>query len=707
MLEFFFKPESLCLIGASTNPEKLGFKILKNIIDGGYKGKIFPVNPKAETILNLKCYKNVNEIPEKIELAVIVIPAESVCDVVEECGKKGVKGIIVISAGFKEIGIEGKERERKLVEIVKKYGMRLIGPNCLGIIDTQNKLNASFAFEMPFPGKIAFITQSGALGTAVLDWANKEKIGLSKFISFGNKADISEIELIEELENDPNTDVILLYLEGVSNGKKFMEIGRKVSNKKPIIVVKSGKTESGTKTACSHTGALAGSDIAFNCACRQTGIIRANSVQELFDYALIFSHQKILKNNRIAIITNAGGPSVMAVDTIEECGLKLAKFSDQTYEKLKSILPPSSNISNPVDVLGDARSDRYEKAIEVVISDENVDGMMVILTPQVITEIKETAECIVKVSKRYDKPIIGCFMGGKRVEEGIRELFINNIPNYAYPERGILAFKAIDNYRKMNEEIEKGRYIKYNVKKEMVEKKIYEFWRKGVNVLGDVNGRNILSYYEVEVIPSFIAKNIDECEKIIEDNKGPFVMKLISPDIIHKTEAGGVKLNIKTKEEARESFLSIIESAKRYNPEAKIEGVQIQPMIEKGVEVIIGVKKDPQFGHLIMFGLGGIYVELLRDVSFRLIPITDIDAENMIEEIKTNKILKGFRNLPKMDIDSIKETLLKVSQLVHDFPIIKEMDINPLIVKESGCVAVDVRFVFEFEEREEVKNERR
>ncbi len=696
MLNYFFNPESLCLIGASRDPTKLGFKVLKNLIEGGYKGKIYPVNPKADQILNIKCYKNVSEIPDNVELAIISIPSDFVCEVAEECGKKGVKGLIVISAGFKEIGDKGRKKEERLKEIVKKYNMRLIGPNCLGIIDTKNKLNASFAFEMPPSGKISFITQSGALGTAILDLTLKENIGLSKFISFGNKADVSEIDLIKEFENDPDTNVILLYLEGVSEGRKFIEIAKKVSEKKPIIVVKSGKTESGIKAAISHTGSLAGSDVAFNAAIRQAGIIRANNIEELFDYALIFSYLPILKDNRIAIITNAGGPSVMAVDKIEEVGLKVAKISNKTKEYLRNFLPPASNINNPFDVLGDASSDRYEKVIERVINDENVDGIMVILTPQAVTQIKQTADCIVKISRKSEKPIIACFMGGKRVEEGIKILKENKVPNYPSPERGVLSFKAMDDYRKYIEEKKKGKYISYEVEREKVKEKLNLLKSKKINVVGDIEGREILSFYGINVIKSVIVNNEEECENFLKENKGVFVMKVVSPDIIHKTEAGAIKLGIKTPEEGKKAFNEIINSARKYKPDAEIIGIQIQEMVEKGVELIIGVKKDEQFGHLIMFGIGGIFVELLKDVSFRIIPITDIDAENMINEIKTSKILKGFRNIPPVYIEGIKETLLRVSQLVNDFPEIKELDINPLIVDEKRVIAVDVRFVFEF-----------
>ncbi|MCM8804402.1 MAG: acetate--CoA ligase family protein [Candidatus Omnitrophica bacterium] len=696
MLNYFFNPESVCLIGASTNPEKLGFKILKNIIDGGYKGKIFPVNPKAEQILNLKCYKNVSEIPYFIELAIVAIPSDFVCEVVEELGKKCVKGVIIISAGFKETGEEGKKKEEKLKEIIKKYNMRVIGPNCLGVIDTKNKLNASFAFEMPQSGKISFITQSGALGTAILDWSMKENVGFSKFVSFGNKVDVSEIDLIEELENDPDTNVILLYLESITDGRKFIDLTKRVIQKKPIILIKSGKTESGSKSAISHTGSLSGSDIAFNAAIKKSGIIRANTVEELFDYALIFSYQPVLKGNRICVITNAGGPSVMTVDMIEEKGLNLAKFSLQTIENLKSFLPPASNINNPIDVLGDAKADRYEKVIEEVIFDDNVDGIIVILTPQITTQIRETAEIIARISKKCEKSVVACFMGGKRVEEGINILKQNKIPNYFSPERCVISLKAMDDYRKFKEKVIKGKYIEFKVEKEKVREKIENFKNQKISIIGDIEGREILSFYGINTITSFLAKNQEECEKFLEENKGVFVMKVVSPDIIHKTEAGGIKLGIRTAKQAKQAFEEIINSSIKYKPDARIIGVQIQEMVEKGVEVIIGVNKDIQFGHLIMFGLGGIYVELLKDVSFRIAPLTDIDVDEMINEIKTLRILKGFRNMPACDIDAIKETILRVSQLVCDFPEIKEMDINPIIVKEKDSIVVDVRFVFDF-----------
>jgi len=676
MLRQFFNPESIALVGASTNPEKLGSKILKNIIDSGYEGKIFPVNPKADEILGLKCYKSISEIEEKVELAVIVIPAKFVCDVAKECGEKGVSGIIVISAGFKEAGEEGKKIEEKLKEIVKKYNMRLVGPNCLGVIDPVNKLNASFAFDMPESGKIAFITQSGALGTAVLDFAIKENIGLSKFVSFGNKADVSEIDLIEEFSEDPNTNVILLYLEGIDNGKKFIEVVGNVSKKKPIIVVKSGRTEMGSKAVSSHTGSIAGSDIAFETAFKKAGVIRAYSVEELFDYAISFSNQPLIKGNKIAVVTNAGGPSVMAVDAIEKNGLHLAEISEKTQEKLKSFLPSAANTNNPVDALGDVNADNYGKALDVVLSDENVDGVICILT-------------------QYNKTVVGCFMGGVRMEEGIKKLGEGKIPNYPFPERCVSSLKRMFDYRRYLER-EKEEVKIFKVEKEKVKEKIKEMKEKGIKIAGDVEGREILSLYGVNTISSFVVKDVSEGKEIFKKIGAPVVMKLVSPDIIHKTEAGGVKVGIKTEEEFENAYEEIIKSAREYKKDARIEGIQIQQYIEGGIEVIVGVNRDVQFGHLIMFGLGGIYVELFKDVSFSLAPVTEKEAEEMIHQVKASKLFKGFRNIPPADTEKIKETILRISQLVSDFPEIKEMDINPLIVKEKEVIAVDVRFGFDF-----------
>jgi len=696
MLRRFFIPESVAVIGASKHPDKLGFKILKNVVDGGYKGKVYPVNPSAEgDILNLKSYKSISEIPTPPDLAIIVIPARFVPDVAEECGKKGVKGLIVISAGFKEAGEEGKKREEALKEIVKKYGMRMIGPNCLGVIDVVNRLNASFAFDMPPKGKISFITQSGALGTAVLDWAAKEDIGLSKFVSFGNMADVSETDLIADFGEDPETSVILLYMEGVKDGKKFIETARKVALKKPIIMVKSGKSTAGSKAVSSHTGSLAGSDNAYNAALKQSGVIRANSVQELFDYAMAFSCQPVPQGKRVAVVTNAGGPAVMATDAIEAEGLTPAIISEKTRTSLREFLSPAANVHNPVDILGDALADTYGKAMDLVLSEDGVDAVVAILTPQVVTQIPESAEKIADVIHRHKKPVVASFMGGKRIEDGVKVLMKKGIPNYPFPERAVSSIKAMVNYKEWKEK-KKGEIQRFDTDRASVEKIIEKLKKSGRKTAGDIEGREILASYGIKTVESFLAKNISECKKYFRKLNCPVVMKLVSPDILHKTEAGGVKVGLSSVKDVETAFKEIMASAKSYKKDAVIEGIQLQPLIQGGTEVIIGVSKDPQFGHLLMFGLGGIYVELLKDVSFRVIPVTDVDAGEMIEEIKTAKMLKGFRNISERDTGAIKDVLLRISQLCVDFPEIEEMDINPLMVLEKGkgVIAVDARFSF-------------
>ncbi len=695
MLKQFFTPAGVALVGASKSPDKLGYRILKNLVEGGYKGSIYPVNPSAEEILNMKTYKSISEIPSPPELVIIVIPSKFVLDVAEECGRAGVKGLIVITAGFKEAGAEGKQLEEQLKAVTKKYGMRMIGPNCLGVIDAVNNLNASFAFEMPPKGKISFITQSGALGTAVLDWAAKEGIGFSKFVSFGNMADVSETDLIEEFGDDPETNVILLYLEGLQNGRRFIEKVKSVAAKKPIIMVKSGKSSAGSKAVSSHTGSLAGSDSAYGAALKQAGVIRADSVQELFDYALAFASQPAPAGGKIGIVTNAGGPAVMCIDAIEGAKLAPAPLSEETKSSLKSFLPAAANVNNPVDVLGDALADKYGKALEVVLSDKNVDAVISIVTPQVVTQIPETAEKVVEISKTGKKPVLGCFMGGKRINDGINVLMNNGVPNYLFPERAVSSVKGMLGYKTWVDK-NKGQTVSFDADRKTVASVMADIKASGGKTAGDIEGRRILAAYGIKTVESAVAKDVSECKKYFEKYGGAVVMKLVSPDILHKTEAGGVKVGLSSAAEIEKGFSDIMASAKKYKKDAVIEGVQLQPLITGGTEIIIGVNKDPQFGHLLMFGLGGIYVELLKDVSFRVIPITDVDAGEMIEEIRTVKMLKGFRGAAERDVEAIKDVLMRVSQLCSDFPEIEEMDINPLMVMEKGkgAVAVDARFAF-------------
>jgi len=694
MLEMFFHPKSVAVIGASKNPAKLGYGVLYNILTYGYKGEVYPINPHAERILGLKCYSSVLEVPEPIDLAIIVVPAAVVLQVAEECGRKGVKGLIVISAGFREAGREGVKRERELISIVRRYGMRLIGPNCLGIIDTVCPLNASFAAGMPSRGHIAFMSQSGALCTAILDWALAAGIGFSHFVSLGNKADLAEVDLLEAWADDPHSKVVIVYMEGITDGRRFMDAARRVTRRIPVIAVKSGNTAAGSRAVSSHTGSLAGSERAYEAAFKQCGVLRATSVEELFDYSLAFASQPLLRGDRIAIVTNAGGPGVMATDALERMGLQLASLSRGTIEHLRAHLPSSANIYNPVDVLGDALADRYGLALEAVLKDEGVDGAIVILTPQVMTQIPETARAIADIASRYDKPVLACFMGQARVKEGIEILGQRGIPNYPFPERAVGALRAMVKHRRWLE-----RPLSEPERVPVDQAKVEEIFRRvqqeGRLSLGDAEAREVLIAYGIRVPRSILAPTPEEAVAAAEEIGYPVAMKIASPDILHKTDIGGVKLNVQSATDVRDTFDLLIYRATRYMPDATIWGVQVQEMVRGAREVILGMSRDPQFGPLVMFGLGGIYVEVLKDVSFRIAPFSRQEAREMISEIRSYNLLRGVRGERPADLDAVVDTLLRLSQLATDFPQIVEMDINPLFVREAGrgVVAVDARIV--------------
>lgn len=693
-LRNFFCPDSVAVIGASREEEKVGHIILDNIIDSGYKGKLFPVNPKADKIHGIKCYPSVLNVPGDIDLAIIVIPAQFVLQVLEECSKKNTKWSIIISAGFKETGIEGAKRERQLIEKAKDYGIRILGPNCLGIIDTKCPINATFSPNMPPMGKIGFISQSGALGTAILDWAKTNKIGFSKFVSLGNKADISENDLFDDWENEKDTEVITAYLEGVKYGREFIRISSKVSKKKPIIVIKSGNTDAGARAVSSHTGTLAGSAKAYEAAFKQAGIIRANTIRDLFNYAKAFSYQPLPKGKKVAIITNAGGPGIMATDECEKSDILLASLEKETIDGLKEFLPEAANFYNPIDILGDALADRYKKTLEVVIKDNNVNAIVMLLTPQAVTQPLKTARAIVEVMENSGKSItvLASFMGGSEVEKAVKFLAEKNIPNFDIPE------EAIDTLKVMMEHTDwKSRRSfpieDFNVDKGRVKKIFYQCRSEGRLELGEMEAREILEAYDIRMPKAELACDIDEAKEIAGRIGYPLVLKIVSPNILHKTDVGGVKIGIDNEKELEENYNQILFSVSKYMPDANIRGILVQEFIKDKKETIIGMSEDPQFGPMIMFGLGGIYVEALKDVSFRIAPLSRQVAREMVEEIKSIKLLKGIRGEDPSDIDSIIEIILRVSQLVTDFPEIIEMDINPLFVKKQGegSIAGDVR----------------
>lgn len=692
VLDVFFKPKSVAVVGATRDPKGLGGSVLNNILAAGYTGPVFPINPKAAEIAGLKVYPTVVDVPDEVDLAVVTTPARFVPQIVDECGRKGVRGMIVISAGFREVGPEGRKMEREVTDTAARYGMRIIGPNVLGVVDTFAPLNATFAAVMPGQGRTAFMSQSGALMSAILDWSIGEGFGFSSMVSLGNKADVDEIDLLEAWAKDEHTKVILGYLEGITDGPRFIQTAKKVTKKKPVLVIKSGTTAAGQRAVSSHTGTLAGSDAAYKAAFAQCGVIRATSVQELFDYAFAFANQPVPLGNQVAVVTNAGGPGIMASDAAERLGLRIVGLTPETTEKLQSALPPQASAHNPVDVLGDALADRYATATELVLRDPNVHSVLVLLTPQVMTDSTETARAIAEVARRYDKPVLASFMGASKVKEGVDILSANEIPNYPFPERAMEAMAAMVRYRRWLDSPELT-IPTFQVDKPAVSNLFNRFREEGRLTLGEVEGRSVLEAYGIRIPKGGLARSAAEAGKLATKIGFPVVVKIASPDILHKSDVGGVMVGLNSAEEVEHGFHTMVTKVRSRMPEADIWGVNIAEMVPKGREVIIGVNRDPQFGPLLMFGLGGIYVEVLKDVSFRVAPINERSARNMMSEIRSYQLLLGARGEPPADLEAAKEVLMRASQMVTDFPEILELDINPLVLmpEGQGAIALDAR----------------
>lgn len=694
MLEKLFQPTSVAVVGASENPGKLGHQVLANLIASGFGGAIYPVNPKAHEILGHKAYASVSDIPGPVDLVVVVIPNKFVAEVLDESGKKGVKAAIIITAGFREAGADGVAMEQELLRVAERYGMRLVGPNCLGVIDTHTPMNASFAAGTPDRGTIAFMSQSGALCTAILDHALAEHIGFSQFVSLGNKADVDDVAMLNVWGDDPRTNVIIAYIEGISDGRKFIEAARMAASKKPVIAIKSGRTASGSKAVSSHTGSLAGSDAAYDAAFLQSGVLRADSVQELFDWSTAFAYQPLIKGNRIGIVTNAGGPGVMATDALEKNGLVLATLQPETERRLAEVLPAAANIHNPVDVLGDARADRYAAALEAVIADPGVDGVIVIVTPQTSTQIEKTAQALVRESQWSDKPLLGCWMGAKEASRGTQILAKNQVPNYPFPERAVGALGAMFRYHSWRQKPAIAAEA-FDVDKAAVATLLDQVRAEGRNAIGDAEAQTILKAYGFTTPKSIVAATSDEAVAFCEEIGYPVVAKIASPDILHKSDIGGIIVGVASADEMRGAFDVLIARAKEHQPDATLWGVQVQEMVTNAREVIIGMNRDPQFGPLVMFGLGGIYVEVLKDVTFRVAPMSRTQAEEMVRAIRSFKLLTGVRGQAPSDLNAVVDAILRIAQLTTDFPDIAELDINPLLVREEGqgAVAVDMRLI--------------
>ncbi len=690
---FFFKPRSIAVIGASRQPGKVGYDTLKNLIDDNYKGKIYPVNPSAPNILGLKAYKSVGEIDDEIDLALVIVPAELVINTFKELISKNVKGAVIIAAGFREIGGAGVQRERELAEMCRGK-IRVIGPNCLGIIDTYSNLNASFAPTMPRQGKIGFMSQSGAMVTAILDFAAGRDIGFSKFISMGNKMDLDETHFLEILGEDDNTRVIIGYLESVVDGKMFLETADRVSRKKPVIIFKSGVSAEGTRAASSHTGSLSGLDRAYECAFTKSGVIRARSIEDLFDWAEVFASQPLPEGKRVVIITNAGGPGIIATDKAAEEKLILATVNAATAGKLKETLPPAASVYNPIDVLGDADSQRYQQVIELVAQAEEVDCMLIILSPQANTQIEETAKIVSNFSYTSPKTVITSFMGEERMATAFSIFRRGRVANISFPDRAMRAMAIMANHGAWKKQKKPEAYYK-DIDEDNIKKLLKAKAEEGKIKLVDFEARALLEMCRIPTLPTVLTHTADEAADVAKQIGFPVVMKVYSPEILHKTDVGGVRVGLRTSKDVAKAFEAIMVSVQRFLPQVPVLGITVQKMVEGGKEVIVGFSRDPQFGPLVMFGLGGVYVEVLKDVNFALTPLSKKEIREMVTGIKSFPLLSGVRGEKEKDIEALYEVIAVVGTLGERFPEIVEMEINPLMVKDKGegVWAVDGRLI--------------
>lgn len=697
-LNNFFNPKRIVVIGASNKTGSVGGAIMSNIKNSSYKGDVIPVNIRGGKIRGVKSYKNVLDIDKDIDLAVIATPAATVPELIRECGRAGVKGAIIISSGFSEVGKEGIKKSKEIAALARKYGIRMLGPNCLGFINPKIGLNATFTSHTALPGKIAFISQSGALCSSILGWSRKNNVGFSYFVSIGEMADLSFYDLIDYFANDPGTESILIYMESLKDARKFLSAAREVTRSKPIVVLKSGRSARGAQAAKSHTGSLAGNDKVFSAAFDRAGMIRVDTILDLFHVSKILSMQPRAHGGRFTVLTNAGGPGVLSADAIENSDGELAKLEKNTLNKLNAILPKNWSHSNPVDILGDATKERYRESLEVCLRDKNTDVVLVILTPQTMTDPSDVAREIVKVQKSENKIIIASWMGGDEVLEGRRILERGNIPIFRTPEDAIRSFLHVYKYSlhlkllyETPASIPHAFTPRTDENKAILDKVANE--RRGA--LNEAESKKFLENYDIPVAKYEIAKNYKDAGSAASRIGYPVAMKVLSPDILHKTDVGGLVLGIKNRKDAEAAFKQIVRSAKKNAPKAKIEGVIIEAMVNKKYELIIGSMKDAIFGPAIIFGMGGISVEVFKDTRVGLPPLNMALALRMIKKTKIYKLLKGYRGMPGVDIESIQFLLYKFAYLLVDFPEIKELDINPFAVDETGGIVIDAKVVLD------------
>lgn len=695
MPESLFSPSCIAILGVSRKQGGVGRDILSNLIEGGYEGRLVPVNPQATKILNLSCYPSLTDYKKKIDLSIIAVPTQAVLQAVKESVTAGAKAIIVVSSGFKEVDETGATLEKEIAGFCRIHKVRLLGPNCLGVINTANRMNASFAGTMPLPGNISMFSQSGGLCIALLDLATKRHLGISKLISVGNKADITESDLLRSLAQDKQSKVIVGYLEDIVNGNDFVKSATEASHEKPVIIFKSGITEAGLRAASSHTGVLAKPDIAYGAAFKTSGVIRADTFEALLDFGAAFALQPLPRGNRVLIITNAGGPGIMAADAIENAGLQVATLSRNTAMALRQKLPEEARTGNPVDVLGDADTEQYVEAINTAQRDPEVDAIIIILTPQAMTSSAETARAMAS-SINGGKPVLAVFMGGDDVISGRQELVAAGLPDYPSPDRAVAALKAMYEYaswRKMPPRV----VTRFPVNRRRVERIISRRIRSNRFQIGEVKSKSILKAYGFQIPEGYLATGVEEAVELAGRIGYPVAMKIVSPDIVHKSDIGGVRLNINNRDEVQDSFDLMTMRIGQRAPDAWLEGVYVEKMMNKGLEVIIGMNRDPQFGPMLMFGLGGIFVEAMKDIAFHLAPITLAEALQMLKATRSYEILKGKRGHEEVDLAAIAIGLQRISQLTTDFPQITELDINPFIVGEIGVdpVVADARMTLQ------------
>jgi acetyltransferase len=686
-LSELFAPETVAVVGATEREGSVGRAIMDNLV-ADFDGTVVPVNPNYDEVLGIPCVSDIGA--ADADLAVVVVPPKVAVEAVRQAGESGVRNVVVITAGFGETGSEGAARERELREVAEQYDINLVGPNSLGIMSTGVDMNATFGPDNAQPGGMSFMSQSGAFITAVLDWANDQDIGFRDVVSLGNKAVLDEADFVREWGDDPETDVVIGYLEGIEEGREFIDSAREVTQDTPIVLVKSGRTDAGAQAASSHTGTIAGSDEAYETGLEQAGVIRAESVQELFDSAQMLGSQPLPEQDDVAIITNAGGPGVMATDAVGDSGLSMASFSDETLDTFSENLPAEGNIYNPVDVVGDAGNDRFRSALEIALEDENVGCAVVLSAPTAVLDYAQLARDTVELSDEYEKPVAACFMGGERVEPAAEVLKDAGIPNYFDPARAVDSLDALSEYADIAAR-EYDEPTEFDVDREAAHDILSAVKGRGDNRLG-VEAMDLLDAYGIPTPQGEIVDAPTDAEAVAERIDGDVVMKIVSPDILHKSDIGGVKVGV-SDADVYDAYEDLITRARNYQPDAELIGVQVQEMVDldSGVETIVGMNRDPQFGPLLLFGLGGIFVEILEDTTFRVAPVAESEAKAMTEEIDSAPLLRGARGRDPADVPSVVETIQRLSQLVTDFPAILELDINPLVATPDGVQAVDVR----------------